>query len=48
MCKAVVEQGNISEAEGLNDGILYLMALPYLLLGGLFFAIGKYRKRTKK
>jgi hypothetical protein len=39
MCKAVVESGDNSMAKGLNNGILYLMAMPYLLvvLGGFVF-----------
>jgi hypothetical protein len=45
MCKAVVESGNASEAEGLNTGILYLMAFPYLLVGGLLYFIYKNRKK---
>lgn len=47
MCKAVVENGDNSMAEGLNGGILYLMAFPYLLVGVLvYFLIKKHR--TKK
>lgn len=40
MCKAVVESGNNSMSDGINNGILYLMAMPYLLVliaGILFF-----------
>ncbi len=47
MCKAVVESGNASEAEGLNSGILYLMIFPYLLVGALFYFIIKSRKKKK-
>jgi len=42
MCKAVVENGNgafggeQAVGRGLNTGILYLMAVPYLLLFLLF------------
>lgn len=33
MCKAVAETGNgTGKAGGLNDAILYLMAVPYILL----------------
>ena len=35
MCRAVAESsqsGGSSIADGLNDGILYLMAFPYILL----------------
>ena len=37
MCRAVLEsEGSTSKAEGINDGIVYLMAIPYLLV----FVIG--------
>jgi hypothetical protein len=43
MCRAVLESGeNASTAEGINNGIVYLMAIPYLLVGGLFYFV--YRK----
>ncbi|WP_422859001.1 hypothetical protein ACOKFD_16965 [Flagellimonas sp. S174] len=43
MCRAVVEsEGDPESAEALNDGIVYLMAIPYILVAGLFFFI--YRK----
>ena len=44
MCKAVVENGDIDMAEGVNNGISYLMIFPYLLIGGLFFTLFRYRK----
>lgn len=45
MCRAVVESGDVSQAEGLNSGILYLMVFPYLLVGALvFFLIKRIRK----
>jgi len=47
MCRAVVESGNASEAEGLNSGILYLMVFPYILVGALFYFIIKNRKKNK-
>ncbi|WP_334056788.1 hypothetical protein [Polaribacter sp. P097] len=47
MCKAVVENGDISMAEGVNNGITYLMVFPYLLIGVLFFTLYRYRKRIK-
>lgn len=47
MCKAVVENGDVSMAEGVNNGIAYLMVFPYLLIGVLFFTIYRYRKRAK-
>ena len=47
MCKAVVENGDISMAEGVNNGITYLMVFPYLLIGGLFVALYRYKKNAK-
>ncbi len=47
MCKAVVESGNASEAEGLNSGILYLMVFPYLLVGTLLYFIIKNKRNNK-
>ncbi|WP_299551875.1 hypothetical protein [Seonamhaeicola sp.] len=43
MCRAVLESEETqSAAEGINDGIVYLMAIPYILVGGIIFFI--YRK----
>ncbi|NKI25579.1 hypothetical protein HCG49_03275 [Arenibacter sp. 6A1] len=43
MCRAVLETEEAGDAaKGINNGIVYLMAIPYLLVGGLFFFI--YRK----
>lgn len=49
MCRAVLEsEGNQSAAEGINDGIVYLMAIPYLLVGGLgYFIYRKYNTLKK-
>lgn len=42
MCRAVVEsEAGGKTAEGLNNGIVYLMAIPYVLVAGLFFLIYK-------
>lgn len=48
MCKAVVEGGNNSMAEGINDGITYLMIFPYILIGLLLFMLYKHRKKLKE
>lgn len=47
MCRAVLEteEGGI-KAEAVNDGIVYLMVIPYILVGILGFAI--YKMKTKK
>jgi|TARA_B110001454_G_C12685861_1_gene420132 hypothetical protein len=47
MCKAVLETGDVSMAEGVNNGISYLMVFPYLLIGTLFFVIYRYKKNAK-
>ncbi|MBT8301726.1 MAG: hypothetical protein HKP42_03815 [Maribacter sp.] len=45
MCRAVLEsEGNVSSAEGINNGIVYLMAIPYILVAALFFFIYKKMK----
>ena len=48
MCKAVVENGDVSMAEGINNGITYLMVFPYLLIGVLFYVIYRYNKKVKR
>ena len=51
MCKAVVE-ANLKEGgsagAGLNEGILYLMAMPYIavLLFGVFYFLQKRMKNS--
>jgi hypothetical protein len=47
MCRAVLEseEGGV-KAEAINDGIVYLMALPYILVGLVGYAI--YKIRSKK
>lgn len=47
MCKAVVESGDAEVAEGLNDGIMYLMVFPYILVGGLLYFIYRYKIKSK-
>ncbi len=49
MCRAVLEseQGQ-STAEGVNNGIVYLMVIPYILVGGIGFMIyWKYLRKKK-
>jgi hypothetical protein len=48
MCKAVLESGDSGLAEGVNNGISYLMVFPYLLIGGLFFTLYRYKKNQVK
>ena len=50
MCRAVAEssqQGGSSIAAGLNDGILYLMAIPYVLLATLGVLFYRHRKKLR-
>ncbi|WP_198027664.1 hypothetical protein [Seonamhaeicola sp. S2-3] len=49
MCRAVLESEETqSAAEGINDGIVYLMAIPYILVGGIIFFIYKKYGTLKK
>lgn len=47
MCKAVVESGEGTMAEGVNSGITYLMVFPYILVGLLLYFIYRYKKTSK-
>lgn len=47
MCRAVLEsEDNGQQAEAVNDGIVYLMAFPYILVAVIGYVI--YRSRRKK
>jgi len=46
MCRAVLESDESGKAaKGINNGIMYLMIFPYLLIAGVGYAI--YRSRKK-
>ena len=49
MCRAALEseEGGV-KAEAVNDGIVYLMAIPYILVGVLGYVIYKMRYGKKK
>lgn len=49
MCRAVLEsEENLSQAKGVNNGIVYLMAIPYILVALTGFYIYKmYNKKSK-
>ncbi len=48
MCRAVLQSGDDQGiAEGINDGIVYLMAIPYILVGGVFFLVYKKMKESR-
>lgn len=49
MCRAVLESSeDNSRAEGINQGIMYLMAFPYILIAGLGVFLWLYIKKHKK
>lgn len=46
MCRAsLASEGNKTKAEAVNDGIVYLMVIPYLLVGGIGYAIYRMKKK---
>ena len=47
MCRAALEgAGNVKKAEAVNDGIVYLMMIPYVLVAAIgFFIYRMYRKK---
>ncbi|MDT0648795.1 hypothetical protein [Autumnicola edwardsiae] len=48
MCRAVLEsEADQSAAKGINDGILYLMVFPYILIGGIGYYIYRSRKKDQ-
>jgi hypothetical protein len=49
MCKMAVEsnlKGGGNAGRGLNAGILYMLATPYLLVGGLAFVWWRNRRKN--
>jgi hypothetical protein len=47
MCRAAIEsEGDTAKAQAVNDGIVYLMAIPYLLVAAIGYAV--YRLYSKK
>ena len=50
MCRAVLESGeDQSAAEGINDGIMFLMVVPYLLVAVIgYFVYKTYSKPQNK
>jgi len=47
MCRAVLEsEEGQNIAKGINNGIVYLMIIPYILIGGLGYFV--YRKLKNK
>ena len=49
MCRAALEtEEGKGKAAAVNDGIVYLMAFPYLLVGGLGYYVYRTRLQKKK
>ncbi|RXG14100.1 hypothetical protein DSM03_101215 [Leeuwenhoekiella aestuarii] len=49
MCRAVLEsETDNSMAEGVNNGIVYLAAIPYILMGGVIWFIYRSRKKARE
>ncbi len=48
MCRAVLEsEADQGAAQAINDGIVYLMAFPYILVGGVLYAVYRSFKNKK-
>jgi hypothetical protein len=48
MCRAALERStNSAQAQAVNDGIVYLMAVPYVLVAGIGYAVYRMRKNKK-
>lgn len=48
MCRAVLESEEGGQtAKGINNGIVYLMIFPYLLIAGIGYAIYRSRKKAR-
>tara|TARA_B100001094_G_scaffold291761_1_gene310410 strand:- start:166 stop:351 length:186 start_codon:yes stop_codon:yes gene_type:complete len=49
MCRAILEsEAGQTTAKGVNDGIVYLMLIPYILMGGLALITYRYLKNISK
>ncbi|TRX23091.1 hypothetical protein FNW25_08250 [Flavobacterium franklandianum] len=49
MCRAALAgEGNKVKAEAVNDGIVYLMVIPYLLVAGIGYYVYRMRKKNKQ
>lgn len=48
MCRAALAgEGNAAKAQAVNDGIVYLMVIPYLLVAGIGYYIYRMWKKKK-
>lgn len=49
MCRASLQnEANQATAQGINDGIVYLMAIPYILVAVAGYAVYRIRFNKKK
>ncbi len=49
MCRAALESGgNDAQAEAVNDGIVYLMVIPYILVAAIGIFVYNSRKNIGK
>ena len=49
MCRAALtSEGNAVKAQAVNDGIVYLMVIPYVLVAGIGYYIYRMRKKSKQ
>ncbi|MEW5674832.1 hypothetical protein ABGT15_00780 [Flavobacterium enshiense] len=49
MCRAALESEESGvQAEAVNDGIVYLMAIPYILVAGIGYAVYRLKYGKKK
>lgn len=45
MCRAALSsEGNKVKAQAVNDGIVYLMVIPYLLVAAIGYAVYRMKK----
>ncbi len=48
MCRASLEsEGNLEKAEAVNDGIVYLMAIPYIIVAVIAIVVYRMYKNKK-
>ena len=51
LCKAVLEsddEATVALAEGINSGIIYLMFIPYILMGTVGYFIYRHYKKNNQ
>lgn len=49
MCRAALQSGgDVAQAQAVNDGIVYLMVIPYILIAAIGFYVYKSRQKKNK